>query len=152
MRHPELEVIERRCNAFAADVLMPRAPFLSYLGDDDPVEAVATLARRFRVSRDAAAIRLRELGRLTQEQVDGIRAKNARLLSEQKQKEKEAEGGPTYHRTHPRNLGPRYVSTVLDALDSDAITLVDAAHYLDSKVTTIDRMSAELHGRAHIDG
>lgn len=138
---------ERRCNRFAANVLMPAGAFVASMDDRDPVEQVYELASRFRVSAETAAIRLRELDRLTAAQVDEIREDTARRVADQKAREKEKEGGPAHHRTHLRNLGARYVGRVLEAVDDEDITLVDAAYLLDAKVSTIDRMSAELERR-----
>jgi Zn-dependent peptidase ImmA (M78 family) len=123
---------------------MPREAFLAELGDTEPVLAVEHLARRFRVSRDAAAIRLRGLGRLTQAEVDDIRRETARLVEERRERERETEGGPPHYRTHLRNLGPRYVSAVLEARDSNDISLADVAHFLEAKLSTVDRMETEL--------
>lgn len=139
---------ERRSNAFAAEVLMPREDFVRELGANDPAEMVGILARRFRVSHEAAAIRLRVLGRLSQDDVERVREETARRVAELKQQQREREGGPPHHRTHLRNLGPRYVEAVLDAYYDDRITITDAAHYLDAKVATIERMEDALRERA----
>lgn len=62
--------LERRCELFAAAFLMPRRAFQDYVdqtfGDDAAiasVEDVAKIARRFKVSLRAAALRLERVGR-----------------------------------------------------------------------------------------
>jgi Zn-dependent peptidase ImmA (M78 family) len=138
---------ERQCNLFAANVLMPADVFLSELGDDPPIDAVAQLARKFRVSRDAAAIRLQELGKLEDAAVDDVRAETARQVAERKAKQREQKPQIPHYRTHLRNLGPRYVTTVLDALDAEVISTTDASYFLEAKLSTVDRMTAELAAR-----
>lgn len=141
------EAVERRCNALAAEVLMPRSEFLGELGREDPYAAIPRLATRFRVSREAAAVRLRVLGRITSDQLAEVRAATADRIDAEREAQRGVEGGPPHHRTHLRNLGANYVNAVLDAWHDGDITVVDAAYYLESKVSTIERMEAELLGR-----
>lgn len=141
------DAAERRCNAFAADALMPGAEFLHELGDRDPIEAISDLASRFRVSREAAAVRLKVLGRLEQQDLDRIRQETADWVAENRQRASDREGGPPHHLIHLRNLGQRYVEAVLDAYQDDRITFADAAFYLDAKVPTIQRMEQALQDR-----
>jgi hypothetical protein len=56
-------------------------------------------------------------------------------------------GGPARHVLQRRNLGERYVGTVLDALARDAITFTDATYYLESSASTVERMERSLVGR-----
>lgn len=141
------EHVERECNAFAGEVLMPAQAFLQSLGTQDAMLAVPTLAGRFRVSQEAAAARLRMLRCLDKAQVDEVRAQAARRAQEERERNREKAGGPPHFRTHLRNLGERYVTTVLDAYGTDQISLVDTAHLLDAKISTIERMERELQGR-----
>lgn len=137
---------ERRCNAFAAEVLMPRQDFIEELGAGDAREMVGTLAERFRVSREAAAIRLRVLGRLSQGDVDQVRQESAEYVARTREIQRGREGGPAFHRIHLRNLGRRYVEAILDAQAENRINAADAAHYLEAKVSTIERMEDLLRG------
>jgi Zn-dependent peptidase ImmA (M78 family) len=138
------EIVERRCNALAAEVLMPHAAFLEALAKEDPYAAIPRLAARFRVSREAAAVRLRVLGRISNDQLAEVRAKTARRVEADRDAQRRVEGGPPHCRTHLRNLGANYVNAVLGALHDREITVVDAAYYLESKVATIERMEEEL--------
>ncbi len=126
---------------------MPRSEFLGELGREDPYAAIPRLATRFRVSREAAAVRLRVLGRITSDQLAEVRAATADRIDAEREAQRGVEGGPPHHRTHLRNLGANYVNAVLDAWHDGDITVVDAAYYLESKVSTIERMEAELLGR-----
>lgn len=144
---------EVRCNAFAADFLLPRDDFLGSLDRRvDPLAQVPTLAGRYRVSWSAVAVRLRTLGVIDQATLDeqlAIAAEKAKVAREEVRRQaREKKSGPPHHMTHLRNLGPRYVYTVLDAVQDDRISAVDASYYLDSKWSTIRQMESDLLKRA----
>lgn len=136
--------VERRCNRFAAAVLMPSDATRDAVANEDERQRVGAAVRRFRVSPVAAALHLRALGLVSQAVVNAtIReaASAARRAGEQ-----ERRGGPAHHVLKRRNLGDRYLGTVLDALARDAITFADATYYLESNAATVDRMERSLAG------
>jgi Zn-dependent peptidase ImmA (M78 family)/transcriptional regulator with XRE-family HTH domain len=135
---------EQRANRLAAEILMPGAAFRDEVGGEPPIEAIPRLARTFRVSEEAAAVRLRDLELISAAQLRVVRQRTAERVRERRETDREREGGPPHHRTHLRNLGTQYVSAVLDAYHEDRISVVDAAHFLEAKVATIDRMEEEL--------
>lgn len=143
---------ERRCNAFAAEFLMPQGDFVRAVTGGDKAEQIPALAARYRVSYSAIAVRLRTLGYVEQDTLDGLladAAEKARLArEEQRARAREKRGGPPHHLTHLRNLGARYVYTVLDAVDDQRISPVDASYFLESKWATIRSMEADLVGKA----
>lgn len=144
--------VERRCNQFAASLLMPADRFLRELGLDDPLANVGRLSRRFKVSREAAAIRLKELARISGDQLDAYlmdlrRQQETELSAESAEEDR---SGPPHHRTHLRNLSPDFVGLVLDAYHEDRISLSDAATYLEAKVGTVRRMQEELVSRVEL--
>jgi Zn-dependent peptidase ImmA (M78 family)/transcriptional regulator with XRE-family HTH domain len=148
--HSAAEVL---CNAFAADFLLPREDFLANLdGRSDPLAQIPVLAARYRVSWSAIAVRLRTIGAIDQATLDeqlAIAAAKAKATREEvRRSSREKKGGPPHHVTHFRNLGPRYVYTVLDAVQDDRISAVDASYYLDSKWSTIRKMEGDLLKRA----
>jgi Zn-dependent peptidase ImmA (M78 family) len=135
--------IEARCNEFAAELLMPRREvdaFLQVTGDPSPT----ALALHFKVSRSAAAVRLRTLGRMTQTDLEGFLRDAREAALAQREAAKERPGGPSPYLLKVRNLGSRFVGTVLDALHDDRITYVEAAQILESKVQALDKLEAEL--------
>ncbi len=138
---------ERRCNRFAAQLLMPGPAISDVAFGEDADHDVSRVARRFQVSRDAAAIRLRELGLITQDDVDAVRAETVDRLAIARAKQKESDGGPPYFRTHLRNLGDRYVTSVLDAHRDGRIDFSDVTTFLEAKTGTVDRMASELENR-----
>lgn len=140
--------IEAGCNTFAAEVLMPRAAVLAVLeqSTDDPVLA---LASEFSVSRSAAAVRLRTLGRISQIQLVAFlrEARKAAIAQREVVRMKEGRGGPSPHLLKVRNLGPRFVGAVLEAMYDERISVVEAAQFLESKVQALDKLEAEMERR-----
>ena len=145
--------VEIQCNTFAADFLTPREDFLEQLDRRfDPVEQISELANRYRVSWSAIAVRLRSVGAIDQATLDeqlALAAEKARTAREEaRRRSRERKQGPPHHMTQLRNLGPRYVYTVLDAVHDDRISAVDASYFLDSKWSTIRQMEDDLQKRA----
>ncbi len=140
--------IEAGCNAFGAEVLMPRPAVMSLLkrGMDDPI---SNLASEFSVSKSASAVRLRTLGRISQNQLDAflLEARNAAIAQREAAKSRERRGGPSPHLLKVRNLGPRFVGAVLDAMHDERISVVEAAQFLESKVQALDELEAEVERR-----
>lgn len=145
---------ERLCNQFAGAFLMPRHDVEQALvsAGAGTSENLAALAGEFRVSQSAVAVRLRDLGVIGQQRLEEHLAVAERLGADrrerERQRQRESPGGPPHHLLHLRNLGATYVSTVLDALHSEAIGPVDAAIFLESKLSTVDRMETELVRRS----
>lgn len=138
--------VEVRCNAFAGALLLPREDLLTELGRSDPAEAIPQLAAQFNVSQSAVAVRLKNLHIVDQDEVDRQLALARRLWQEarERQKRRKTKGGPPHNKTHLRNLSGNYVSTVLQALDSERISPVDASYFLDAKLGTIENMRSDL--------
>lgn len=143
--------VERACNAFAAAVLMPAADFLGQSqADSDPLGNVVHLAARFKVSEEAAAVRLNHLGVLDDAGLKIIRAQTRARVA---QREKEAADNDKpmripYATIRLRDLGRTYVGTVLEAYQTERISLTDASQMLDVKVVHIPKMEALLHSSA----
>lgn len=139
--------VEARCNDFAADLLMPRlavAELLSRGGLQTP----DVLASEFNASKSAAAVRLRALGRISQEQLEIYlrEARDAAIAQREAAKAKQ-KGGPSPHLLKVRNLGPRFVDAVLDSMHNERISVTEAAHILESKVQALDELEAEVDRR-----
>lgn len=140
--------VEAKCNEFAADLLMPRQAVVDLLVRAGPTTP-DVLANHFKVSRSAAAVRLRTLGRISQEQLDAylLEAREAAIAQREAAKAREQKGGPSPHLLKVRNLGPRFVGTVLDAMHDERISVTEAAQILESKVQALDKLEAEVHRR-----
>lgn len=143
---------ERLCNRFAACLLLPEDAVRDRIPDEaSAVNAIPSLATQFSVSRSAVAVRLREFGLITQEELERQLAIAAAMGRKQRDEDKEkaakSEGGPPRHLLQLRNLGDNYVSTVLQAVDARAITRVDGSYLLGAKQSTIELMRAEMSRR-----
>lgn len=143
-----LPAVERRCNQFAAQALMPADAFLAEYRDpeteDGQLAEVWRLARRFKVSGEATAIRLHELGRVSQRIVQVVR-----LAARDRRPERSPDDPPPVIPVPTlklRDLGRSYVGAVLDAYHEDRITLTDASQLLDTKVRHFDGLEQRLLG------
>lgn len=141
--------IEAMCNAFAAEVLMPR-PALKALAQRGSPLTHGEVANYFKVSQSAAAVRLRTLGMLSQHDLDELlaQAREAAIAQREAAKAKERQGGPSPHLLKVRNLGPRFVTAVLDAMHEERISALEAAQILESKVQALDKLEAQVSRRA----
>ena len=151
-------LLEVRCNAIAAAILMPRravldlpdvaaAPPRYALWTDDALEAGA---KTFGVSREAFLRRLLTLGRTTEA---FYRTKRRDLLlgyDEALARRKEAGGGGNWYRTKVRNLGKGYVRDVISAHQRSLIDTYTAASYLDAKVQQLARLGQEATLKADV--
>jgi len=140
--------IESRCNEFAAELLMPRPAVTELLTQGVPATPAA-LASEFNVSQSAAAVRLRALGRMSQQELQSFLrdAGEAAIAQREAARAREQKGGPSPHLLKVRNLGPRFVGTVLDAMHDERISVVEAAQILESKVQALERLEAEVERR-----
>lgn len=139
---------ESVCNAFAAAFLLPRKDILAELGDDDAVDALSSLSRRFRVSQSAVAVRLHQLKRMSSKELVRQLAIAREIANRPKPDAAPGSQGPPFHVVKLRNLGETYVSAVLDAMHDGAISPVDASYYLEAKLPAIEKMQDELTRRA----
>jgi Zn-dependent peptidase ImmA (M78 family)/DNA-binding XRE family transcriptional regulator len=141
IRRPGISDLNRRnpteafCNRFAAAFLMPVPalkrvlpiwPDAHYEWDD---RTIRDAARWLKVSPQALAIRLEELGRAP----EGL---NRRFVGEAKIK-KPSDGG-NYINTRLSEIGGRYTEAVIGALDRDVIDNIHASQALTLKPSRLD--------------
>lgn len=136
--------VERRCNRFASEILMPGAAVAETPAGRSGLELVDSVVRAFRVSPQAAAFRLRHLKLISQSIVEEVLGRAAEAA--QRAEAREQTGGPARHLLARRKLGDRYLSAVLDALHTESITLTDATYLLGERVGTIERLERALAG------
>jgi len=129
--------VERRCNRFAAEILMPADAVDEIRRMAAGIDLVDAAVREFRVSQQAAAFRLRDLDLVDASAVSTVPARAAEAA--RRAESKTRDGGPAHHVLARRNLGERYVSAVLDAMHSDAITVTDATYLLGERIGTVER-------------
>lgn len=120
--------VEAYCNRFAGGFLMPRAVLAEILPywPERPVEwtldQIREWARRLKVSQQALALRLEQLGVAPQGYYE-------RLVEMQRLRPRTP--GGNYNNTQVNELGDRFTSTVLSAENQRLITRSEAAEILD---------------------
>lgn len=145
--HPAVnESSETWCNAFAAEILMPRAAFVQAFRDMDvttQLERVDALALSFGVTPHAAVVRLRGLETITRAEFDELRAQ-----IQERSAHGVAKGGGNYYRNVISHLGPTFIQLVLSALDRQAVTLPAASGLLGVKVNNLEKLRETVLDRA----
>ncbi len=136
---------ERRCNRFAAELLMP-SHVLAEVSPNEGVDAVRRLARTLKVSKMAMAVRLLQLGLLEQSAFDEIRRETELAVSKR-------DGGDNplipYFRLRLCDVGRKYATAVLDAQSRDEITLAHASRLIGTKVQHLEKMEEALQNSSH---
>jgi len=144
---------ETYCNQVAAAALLPPVEFRAAAQRTSPsadspweLEALAALAGHFGASQEATLLRLVTLDiaswddywRLKPELDERYRE----AWEQERQRMREADGGPSYYVLHARNLGRRYTNTVLDAYHAEAISSLDVATYLRVRYQNLPKLEA----------
>jgi len=134
---------ERDANAFAGNVLVP-TEFLNTIRDRERPQVFAEyedwlLAQRrmWGVSTEVILRRLLDVGRLRQAEYQGYRNWRAGIP-----KREEEQGNRAYRHREPKHIfGDRFVLRILDALNSQDVTLNKASTYLDGlKIQDLHRL------------
>lgn len=136
-------VEEQRCNALAAETLMPLDAFVDEFARTE--RSVQVVADRFKVSKLSAAIRLQRNDLISEDALEAVRHETD-IAVEAKAAQK---GGPVpVHTMRLRDLGLLYSGAVLDAYHRDEITLTDASQLLKTKVRHFPKIEEALRRRA----
>jgi len=144
--------IELFCNQVAAHALMPERelltmPAVATAAPDHhwTVDELRELSRSFGPSSEAVLLHLVGLGRATWalywERQAEFAELYARAAEHERQRRRERPGGPSWYVVHARDLGHGYVTAVLDAFSSRAISSLDVSDYLDVRFDRLDRLA-----------
>lgn len=137
---------EALANNFAAAFLMPEAAVrMNILDDVEPGKVADHLARHFKVSALAAAVRLRRLGFISDSDLDGIRAASDEQWEQARQAQKQGTGFVPPWRLRYRDLGPTYIGTIARALEDRRVDLVDATYLLNARLPMVEQMLDEYY-------
>lgn len=138
---------EAVANSFAACFLMPEAAVHARITGEvsDPVIASDVLARHFKVSPLAAAVRLRTLGLIDDGELEAVRADSDERWARARAAQKNSEGFVPPWRLRYRDLGPNYIGTVARALEERRVDMVDATYLLNARVPMIEQMLDEYY-------
>lgn len=140
---------ERWCESFAGRVLMPgawlRGEWDASLADNS-LGRVRDIARAFRVTPRAAAVRASHVGVLPGKEA-GVLIGHMQSRWQEREEEEQQTGG-NYHFNQINKFGPGYLRLVFAALDNQAVTLPTASALLEGvKVKRFERLRNELEGR-----
>ena len=148
-RPPEEQRIEIFCNAVAAATLMPRDLILrdpdvrSRSGTNWSDQDIQTVARRFKVSREAFLRRMLTLGKTTPE---FYRAKRRQFIEEYRKRRKELEGFAPPDAVAIARAGNFFTRLVLDSYHRERITSGDVSEYLDVKLKHLQKIQRAATG------
>lgn len=126
--------IERRCNAIAAEFLVPEEKFLGlWSGNKSLEENTQSLSPHFKVSKIVIARRALDLKMIDRNQYNKF-FENEKILW---QKDKPSDGGGDYFKMAPIMNGKQFTKTVLSSAMSGDLLLRDAGHLLHMKPDTV---------------
>lgn len=139
--------LEARCNAIAADILMPRRLVLArpdvIARSNEPTswtyETLRSAAAPFGVSAEAFLRRLVTLGRVDMAFYQALRPQFIAAYEDEENKTRA--GGGNWYRTTARDLGKGYVRRVTSAHRRRVIDSYTAATYLNVKVGQIEKLA-----------
>lgn len=132
---PEWQQVERFAEIAASNALIPERALRSAIGGRQPdagwgIDDMRNLARRFRVTPLAMATRLREFGVMTWARYNSWREVWDKYVASLPPRRS---GFATPPDKAMNRSGRPFVQLVLEALDANRITSVDAGRYLDLK-------------------
>ena len=137
---------EAIANNFAANFLMPESAVRANLRyPDNPHAAAENLARHFKVSSLAAAVRLRRLDLIDDEDLDEVRTASEETWERAREALKQKDGFVPPWRLRYRDLGPSYIGTVARALEDRRVDMMDATYLLNARLPMVEQMLSEYY-------
>jgi Zn-dependent peptidase ImmA (M78 family)/DNA-binding XRE family transcriptional regulator len=148
----EIDVIEVFCNRVAAEVLIPQNAFQERWkrGDANTAleERIQSQSRYFKVSEGGIARRLLDWGQISKAKYDELTQDYDKQWQEVKARDKErqveAEGGPSFYRLKLMNNGNAFSRAVLSAYESGGVSGRDASSLLGIKLDKIGNLAEML--------
>jgi Zn-dependent peptidase ImmA (M78 family) len=132
------------CNQVAAEVLIPRAELTSDFRGSVTVEELDRLARVYRVSTLVVLLRLREVGRIRDDDFEDLYSAEVDRVEERARERRETSGG-NYYYTQPIRLGRRFAQAVIKDAYEGGTAYGEAYRLLGTaKPATFNRLAAEL--------
>jgi Zn-dependent peptidase ImmA (M78 family) len=124
---------ERWCESFAGHVLMPSAwlrEAWSRSMANTSLGQIRDVARSFRMSPRAAAVRITRAGLISPEEGGAL---IGHMQSRWQESEEERQPGGNYYFNQLNKFGPGYLRLVFTALDNQAVTLPTASSLLEGE-------------------
>lgn len=137
---------EAVANNFAANFLMPEAAVRRIVKQkSEPLEAVEQLAKYFKVSTLAAAVRLRRLHLIGDENLNQVKVISEEKWDRAREASKQKEGFVPPWRLRYRDLGATYIGTVARAIEDQRVDLVDATYLLNARLPLVEQILEEYY-------
>lgn len=137
---------EALANNFAASFLMPEPAVRAELDDaGEPEAAAEQLARHFKVSLLAAAVRLRRLDVIDDADLEAVRSASDENWQRVRDAQKQKESFVPPWRLRYRDLGATYIGAVADALEDRRVDLVDATYLLNARLPMVEQLLNEYY-------
>lgn len=138
--------VEALANNFAASFLMPESAVRDHLEvRSEALEMAEQLARHFKVSVLAAAVRLRRLDFLDEAQLEAVRAASDEHWERRCDAQKQNDGFVPQWRLRYRDLGPTYIGAVARAMEDRRIDMLDATYLLNARLPMVEQMLDEYY-------
>lgn len=137
---------EAIANNFAANFLMPESAVRAQLdGAAEPKATAEKLAHHFKVSMLAAAVRLRRLDLVDDEDLETVRSASDENWQRVREAQKAKEGFVPPWRLRYRDLGQTYIGAVAHALEDRRVDLVDATYLLNARLPMVEQLLEEYY-------
>ncbi|NQV72047.1 ImmA/IrrE family metallo-endopeptidase [bacterium] len=137
----EHQAIERFCNKFSSEVLVPSDRFLPFLLNVDYSDhKLSQIAKSFSVSREVILRKYLDAGSVAQHFYDSrVFEWNQQFLASEKAK-KTKKGGGDYYATHASYLGVNYLKMALTSFYRGESTREQTARYLKIKPGNLSKL------------
>ena len=141
--HPDTDkAIEAKCNAIAAQFLVPEDQFLSsWQNERSWMENILQLRRQFRTSRWVIARRAESLGKITLTQ---YRKYTAELRAEYVEREKNRKDGGNFYITKKSQISKPFCKAIVSEALSGKLLLREAGQLLDMRPPHVMKYAQEL--------
>lgn len=127
-------------NRFAANFLMPEAEVRQVPRNPSRRRMIRDVANEFRVSQYAAAVRLLTLDLIDDETLKTFKVEYEAEWRVARQRLKDGDGFPPPWTLRTRDLGPTYLGAVVEALDSERLSYLDATYLLGARLPVVEHM------------
>lgn len=135
---------EAAANSFSAHFLMPeKLVRQAYVASEQPMRSVEKVAQKLKVSNLAAAIRLRNLQLISEQELTQIQAIVAAAWKTSRDEQKKIPGFAPAWRIKYRDLGNTYIGAIAHALETHQIDAMDATYLLNAKWPMAEQILSE---------
>lgn len=137
---------EAVANGFAAHFLMPEASVRrNLLKTVDPQQSAEHLASLFKVSPLAAAVRLKTLEIIDDEDLSHIRQRSDETWEKVRESRKNSGGFVPPWKLRYRDLGSRYIGAVAEALEDRRVDMMDTNYLLNARMPMVEQLLEEYY-------